>query len=119
MKPGIIFFSLSFIKKTCIKYQLCTRHWLHSVPALKGHQANGGDGHKHTDTRIEVLNSNVSSEVWKYKEGVPGFASAAAKAWGGQNGFTGKVDAVSSKYENPDVEIQPKARAQLCHSLAM
>lgn len=50
---------------------------------------------------------------------MPGFALAGARAWGGQNGFTVKVDAVSSKDEDPDIEGKPKAKAQLCHLPAM
>lgn len=66
-----------------------------------------------------MLSSNVSREVWSTEKGVSCFASAGARAWGGHNGFTVKIDAVSSKDEDPDLEVKSKAKAQLCHSLAM
>lgn len=67
-----------------------------------------------------MLNSNVRREVWRYRGWYAVFASDGARAWGGgQNGFTVKVDAVSSKDEDPDLEGKPKAKAQLCHLPAM
>lgn len=62
-----------------------------------------------------VLNSNVRREVRRYRGGCAVFASAGARAWGSQNGFTVRVDAVSSKDEGPDLEGKPKVKAQLRH----
>lgn len=61
------------------------------------------------------MNSNMRREVWRYRGGCVVFASAGARAWGGQNGFSVKIDAVSSKDEGPDLEGKPKAKAQLRH----